>query len=356
MAIPKVVDNTPVERPAESLSEAMQIADAQEAILKMMDAEEAQPETEEEQSIEETESQPVEDDEVLEDEAEEVEESEEESEEEDDYEATDNRDAEGEDAEVYTVKVDGEEIEVSLEELQQGYQRQSDYTKKTQGLSEERKEIEDGRNQVAQELEYLNTQRQQYQQALGQLGQQLLAGINRFQGVDWAKLKADDPIEYVTKRDEFREEQERIQQVQVQQQQVQAQAQADFQRNQEALAKEEAKKLADLIPEWNDTEARPQLQKSIREYGYDQGYTKEEIDGLVDSRSVNVLLKAMRYDEMQKADVKSKKVKNKPKMVKAGTKRNPKTDANRRRRAEMSNQLKSTGKVADAARMMEDLL
>ena len=64
----------------------------------------------------------------------------------------------------------------------------------------------------------------------------------------------------------------------------------------------------------------------------------------------------MRYDEMQKADVKSKKVKNKPKMVKAGTKRNPKTDANRRRRAEMSNQLKSTGKVADAARMMEDLL
>jgi hypothetical protein len=354
MAIPKVVDNTPVERPAEPLSEAMQIADAQEAILKMMDAEDAQPETEEEQSIEKAESQPVEDDEVLDDEAEEVEESEEESEDDDDYEATDDRDAEGEDAEVYTVKVDGEEIEVSLEELQQGYQRQSDYTKKTQGLSEERKEIEDGRNQVSQELEYLNTQRQQYQQALGQLGQQLLAGMNRFQGVDWAKMKADDPIEYVTKRDEFREEQERLKHLQTQQAQVQAQAQADFQRNHEALAVEEAKKLADLIPEFKDTESRPHLQKSIREYSYNQGYTKEEIDNLIDSRSVNVLLKAMRYDEMQKADVKSKKVKNKPKMAKAGTKRNPKTDTKRRRNAEMSNQLKSSGKVADAAKMMEE--
>ena len=170
MAIPKVVDNTPVERPAEPLSEAMQIADAQDAILKMMDAEEAQPETEEEQSIEKAESQPLEDDEVLDDEAEEVEESEEESEDDDDYEATDDRDAEGEDKEVYTVKVDGEEIEVSLDELQQGYQRQSDYTKKTQGLSEERREIEDVRGQVSQELQYLNQQRQQYQQALGQLG------------------------------------------------------------------------------------------------------------------------------------------------------------------------------------------
>ena len=356
MAIPKVVDNTPVERPADSLSEAMQIADAQEAILKMMDAEEAQPETEEEQSIEETESQPVEDDEVLEDEAEEVEESEEESEEEDDYDATDNRDDEGEDAEVYTVKVGGEEIEVSLEELQQGYQRQSDYTKKTQGLSEERQEIDTARDQVSQELEYLNQQRQQYQQALGQLGNQLFSNMSRFQNTDWEKLKADDPIEYVTKRDEFREEQERLQQVQSQNAQIVAQQNAEAQYMHQQMAKEEAKKLVELIPEMGNAEERPQLVRSIRDYGFEQGYTKEEIEGLIDSRSVNVLMKAMKYDQMQKADVKSKKVKNKPKMAKSGTKKNQKSDANRRRRAEMSNQLKSTGKVADAARMMEEFL
>ena len=38
----------------------------------------------------------------------------------------------------YVVKIDGEESEVSLEELRDGYQRQADYTRKTQELSAER--------------------------------------------------------------------------------------------------------------------------------------------------------------------------------------------------------------------------
>ena len=40
--------------------------------------------------------------------------------------------------ETYIVKIDGEESEVSLEELRDGYQRQADYTRKTQELSAER--------------------------------------------------------------------------------------------------------------------------------------------------------------------------------------------------------------------------
>ena len=38
----------------------------------------------------------------------------------------------------YLVKIDGEESEVTLKELQDGYQRQADYTRKTQELSAER--------------------------------------------------------------------------------------------------------------------------------------------------------------------------------------------------------------------------
>ncbi len=44
--------------------------------------------------------------------------------------------------EAYTVKVDGEEQEVSLEELRDGYQRQSDYTRKTQELASERRRLQ----------------------------------------------------------------------------------------------------------------------------------------------------------------------------------------------------------------------
>jgi hypothetical protein len=41
--------------------------------------------------------------------------------------------------ESYTVTVDGDETQVSLSELQDGYQRQADYTRKTQELAGERK-------------------------------------------------------------------------------------------------------------------------------------------------------------------------------------------------------------------------
>jgi hypothetical protein len=45
-------------------------------------------------------------------------------------------------ASTYTVKVDGSESEVTLSELQQGYQRQADYTRKTQELASERQRLE----------------------------------------------------------------------------------------------------------------------------------------------------------------------------------------------------------------------
>ena len=42
----------------------------------------------------------------------------------------------------YTIKVDGEQHQVSLEELQDGYQRQADYTRKTQELADERRRLQ----------------------------------------------------------------------------------------------------------------------------------------------------------------------------------------------------------------------
>lgn len=44
-------------------------------------------------------------------------------------------------SEAYTIKVDGVERQVSLQELQSGYQRQADYTRKTQELARERERL-----------------------------------------------------------------------------------------------------------------------------------------------------------------------------------------------------------------------
>ena len=352
-----MVDNTPVERPAEPLSEAMQLATAQEEILKLMDAEEAQPEAEGIQPEEETESEPVEEEEVFEEEAE-VSESESEDEYEDDdeeYEATENLDDEGQETEMYTIKVDGQDIEVSLEELQQGYSRQSDYTKKTQELSEERRSIDAERAEYQNGLNQVMQQRQQYEQALGQLGQQLSQSMNKFQNVDWQRLKNEDPLGYVTKRDEFREEQERIKSVHYHQRQVHQQQQQEMEQIRQKAVAEEIGKVGKLIPEWNDPDLQPKIAKDIMDYGVTSGFTVEEMEGLVDARSVYLIHKAMKYDALKNADLKNKKVKNKPKMTKSGAKRT-KSDAQRRRKAELSKQLKQSGSAKDAARLMEDIL
>ncbi len=52
----------------------------------------------------------------------------------------------------YTVKIDGREEQVTLNELQNGYQRQADYTRKTQELASERERLAQG-EAIVQALE-----------------------------------------------------------------------------------------------------------------------------------------------------------------------------------------------------------
>ena len=66
-------------------------------------------------------------------------------------------------------------------------------------------------------------------------------------------------------------------------------------------------------------------------------------------------MKAMKYDALQKADLKAKKIKNKPKMVKPGAKRS-KIDAAKRRKADSMKQLRQSGSVKDAGTLLEDIL
>jgi len=126
----KNVDNVGSTAPTDDVTS---MANAANAMLNYLDGEAPQPEVEAEQAEEDHESQPVEDEEGTSEEEGEYESEEEE------YEPEDNRDEEGEETEVYTVMVNGEEMEVDIEELRNGYSRQSDYTRKTQEIAEERK-------------------------------------------------------------------------------------------------------------------------------------------------------------------------------------------------------------------------
>jgi hypothetical protein len=315
-----------------------------------LEPEEVKPETEEsaptedvEESTEETQDEPLE--EVSEDESEE-EESEEKPEE----------DESEEEPDVYAVKVDGEELEVSLDELISGYSRHSDYTRKTQEIASERNQIAEMQSHWANEITQAQAERQQYMEALGQFAQQSMNGLEQFNNVDWENLRETDPIAFVTKKEEFREINDNLQQ-------LKAERDKSLQKQNEELAKmrslavqEEHKRLVAAVPEWNDKEKRNKMAGDLSSYALEQGFSQEELRELIDHRQFLVLMKAQKYDALQNSDVKSKKLKNKPKVIRAGKGTNKKSDTAKAKRIASMKRLKESGHVDDSIALFEDFV
>ena len=334
------------------------LGEAHDAILSLLDS---AVETEESPRREESDEPAEEDQEESEEPSETPEDVSDESEEDDEedgdgLEESEEEDESGDDdIALYTVRVNGEEIEVTEDELVKGYSRQADYTKKTQELSEQRRNIEQLESQYNSQLGQMQQERQQYMDALNQLIQQSMGGLEQFSNVDWNRLKEEDPIEFITKRDEYREAQERVRSGQHQYTLEQQKQAGEMQALQQQVLQQEHAQMVEKIPEWGDPTQQKVLATGLREYATGQGYTEEEIGSLVDHRSLIVLMKAQKYDELQRADVKTKKVKNKPRVVRSG-KGSGKKEANKSKRIASMKRLQQTGHIDDAATLLEDFV
>jgi hypothetical protein len=332
------------------------IREAQEALLGIMAPEEVKPEeeeaapTEEEESIEETQ------DESLEEESEEelqASESEEESNLEEVEDESEESDYEAEES-LYAVKVDGKEHEVTLDELLKGYSRQSDYTRKTQKLAEDFKNLTELEAQWNQEMEATRHERAQYASALENVINSSLSGLKKFD-IDWDDLRVNDREEYLLKRDEYREAQEKIQRQQREYGVIQQKQQQEMAQQFQKTKQDEFQKLVQVMPDWGDDQKRAEIGTQVREYALAQGYSSDEINSLVDHRSVMVLLKAKKYDDLANSNVKAKKLKNKPKVIRPG-KGKEKSESNKSKRTAQMKRLQASGHVKDATSLFEDFV
>ena len=200
----------------------------------------------------------------------------------------------------------------------------------------------------------MQQERQQYLESLNQIISNSASNLDKFVNVDWDSLKEHDPLEYVTKREEFREAQERVQAMQQEHYMAQQKQSQDAQRFRFKALQEEHGKLASILPEWSEPEKQKKLVSDIRSYASDQGFSDEELNSLVDHRSLIVLMKAQKYDKLQKADIKSKKLKNKPRVIRAGSGKDKKEDSRSSAKQKMK-RLRQTGHVNDAASLLEDM-
>ena len=211
----------------------------------------------------------------------------------------------------YTLNVKGKQVHVDLEELKNGYQKGADYTKKTQSLAEEKRAFDIEKGAVIQE-------RQQYNQALSQFQQLMNEQYQQYNNIDWAQLKEDDPIGYMTRKEEMRDIETRHQRAAQEQQQVTQQQQQQYARQHQELVAKEMDLLGDKMPDWKNPDKRAKLSEELKLYATNIGYTKEDLDGVTDHRSLLILNKARLYDKIQKSN--PRKIKQVPRVVKGGSK------------------------------------
>lgn len=252
---------------------------------------------------------------------------------------------EEEQPQVFTVKVDGKEIEVTLDELQKGYSRTQDYTRKTQQIAETRKQVE-------AEAAAIRAEREQYAQLLGALQQQLESADEK--PVDWERLYAEDPIEWVRQRELARDKEQKKLAIQSEQQRLsQLTAQQRAEELKATLAEQQAA-LIQAVPEWKDEKKAKAEKALLIEFGQKVGYSEEELKNVFDHRAVVTLRKAALYDQMmsKRKDIKPV-VNNGPRPVKpsAAGRVSSSTEATRAKQ-----RLAKTGRVDDAASAIELLL
>jgi len=331
------------------------IVAAQDAILGLLNSEE-QP-VQEEQPSEEVED--VEASDETTEETEEVEEEESEVVAADESEESEEEEVEDEDeseSTVYTVKVNGQDVEVSEDELIKGYSRQQDYTQKTQQLAEYKKQMDAAAQGMQQEIAQTQQMRSQYVDALSTAIDTNYAHLQQYANVDWETLKSQDKEEYLTKRDEYRQAQENIQQLQSKAQEAQQHQEREMQMQHQQVLQEEHAKMVSILPEWGDASKRKEIANEIKSFALSKGYSQEELSQLVDHRSILVLMQAKAWEDDQKrlSSIKQKKVKNKPKVARSG-KGSTKSENSKSKSGAKMKRLRQTGNVDDAASLLEDL-
>lgn len=212
--------------------------------------------------------------------------------------------------EVYTVKVDGKEIQVNRDELVRGYQRLSDYTRKTQ-------EVAATRQQVEAEAQRIAAERAHYAQNLEQLSTVLQTTLPPRPPLEMSQT---DPLGYTQQNARWEAAVQQLQGVFAEQQRIQQQQQQHFERTKQQTLAAAAEQLVEMLPEWRDPKRASTEKRQVAEFLRTVGYSDGEIAQAADPRAIAMARDAMKYRELMatKPSV-DQRIKSAPKVVKPGS-------------------------------------
>jgi hypothetical protein len=218
-----------------------------------------------------------------------------------------------------TVKIDGQEKAVPLEDVIKSFQLEGHVNNKSIELSNQKAQFE----QEQQAVRQLAQQQLQQNQQLGNLAMQMLN--HDYQKIDWNSLRANNPAEFAALQQEFQQRQNGIQQYLGQiQQQTMLEAQQQQHNLQQQLAAEN-ERLMGARPEWRDPKAFSKDREQMSQYARSVGFKDAELGQIFDHRYMLILHDAARYQALQAAAPQAlKQVRQAPVMAAPGSR----TDSN----------------------------
>ena len=248
-----------------------------------------------------------------------------------------------EEPELHHVKVNGQELEVTLDELKAGYSRDSDYRQKTHSLGMEKRDLESQKESL----------RQSYDTRLAELNELIAtadATVRQRQGSeDLQKLYEEDPTTAAKLDFQLRQENRQLEEVKARARDAQAKQYEEFLATQKELA-------ATKIPEFADPNKADQFKINMRNSLRNYGFNDQEIGSLADHRFLMVAKDAMSYKAIKdKRPIVAKKVANAPKVVKAGTAKSS-TSSGREVIRNKIGKVRKSGSINDAQSAILDII
>lgn len=241
-------------------------------------------------------------------------------------------------AEVITI--DGEDYEVPAP-LKDAFMRQQDYTKKTSELASQRRALDEQIQLTQQQAQF----QQQFNEQIGVISN-IDAQIKQYEAIDWATLQANDPVQFVALKEQYRDLKDTRNYYTNDLNQKQQQSALQAQQHYAKLKEQGVKDLQNSIKGWGEERAR-----EIRNFGMESyGFLETELSSIIDPRMVKVLHDAYLY--RKGASVSNKKVIGKPQIGK------PKAQVSQAKETtlQVRSALKKTGNAKLAARAIENLL
>jgi hypothetical protein len=197
----------------------------------------------------------------------------------------------GEAAQTYALKVNGEERLVTLNDLKEGFQLKSDYTRKTQDLANREQ-------QLGVRVQEMSQQEEQYGNVLGAMKQRLEAMIP--QEPDWAALAQHDSVDYAQKRAAWDQLQTQMKSVEKEQHKLGEQRQERFRQGYQGYMQDQQQKLYAAVPELSDPAKANTFFSTLNQYAMNEyGFTPQEVSSVGDHRFLLMADKARKWDLAQ---------------------------------------------------------